>query len=321
MTKITQVKSLAEKGSMLFTSLHFLVVLFLAVLFLIALPLRSQAADNFGKKLQVYAVNYPLAYFAQRIADKQADVFFPGPSDQDPAYWMPDTKIIAKYQKADLILLNGANYAKWVAKVSLPQSKMVDTSKRFKDRYIYTKEEVTHSHGPQGKHAHENLAFTTWLDFSLAAEQARAVQHAMGRKRPDLAFVFQKNFNRLYLELTALDTQLKQIVSSDPQRPLVVSHPVYDYLAQGYGMNIESLHWEPDQILDPTAWKGLRAILSHHPARWLAWEAPPINDIVSQLETMGLESVVVSPCAGRPEQGDFMTVMHQNLENLKRVYK
>ncbi len=310
MTKKTH-NPLAEKGAMLF----------LVLLFLIAVPLWVRAADNFEKKLQVYAVNYPLAYFAQRIAQTHADVFFPGPLDEDPAYWMPDTKTIAKYQKADLILLNGANYAKWVVKVSLPQSKMVDTSKSFKGRYIYTKEELTHSHGPQGKHAHENLAFTTWLDFSLAAEQARTVQHAMGRKRPDLASVFQENFNRLYLELTALDTQLKQIVSSDPQRPLVVSHPVYDYLAQGYGMNIESLHWEPDQILDPTDWKGLRTILSDHPARWLAWEAPPINNIVGQLETMGLESVVVSPCAGRPEQGDFMSVMHQNLKNLKRVYK
>ncbi len=311
MTKKTQVKPLAEKRSMLF----------LAVMFLIAIPLRVQAADNFEKKLQVYAVNYPLAYFAQRITETHADVFFLGPLDEDPAYWMPDAKTIAKYQKADLILLNGANYAKWVSKVSLPQSKMVDTSKRFKDRYIYTKEELTHSHGPQGKHAHENLAFTTWLDFSLAAEQARAVQHAMGRKRPDLASVFQENFNRLYQELTAIDTHLKQIVSNDPERPLVVSHPIYDYLAQGYGMNIESLHWEPDQILDPAHWKELRTILSDHPAKWLVWEAPPVNDIVGRLETMGLKSVVVLPCAGRPEKGDFMSVMHQNLESIKRVYE
>jgi zinc transport system substrate-binding protein len=315
MTEKIHVKPLAEKGSMLF-----LCVLFLAVLFLIAIPLTVQAADSFEKKLQVYAVNYPLAYFAQRIAESHADVFFPGPLDEDPAYWMPDTKTIAKYQKADLILLNGANYAKWVAKVSLPLSKMVDTSKAFKDRYIYTKKEITHSHGPQGKHAHENLAFTTWLDFSLAAEQARTVQHAMGKKRPDLASVFQENFNRLYQELMTLDTQLKKIVSSDPERPLVVSHPVYDYLAQRYGMNIESLHWEPDQILDPAHWNGLRSMIANHPAKWLVWEAPPIKDTMGQLETMGLKSVVVSPCAGQPEKGDFMTVMHQNLENIQRLY-
>jgi zinc transport system substrate-binding protein len=311
MAEKIQIKPLVGKGSMLF----------LAVMLLIAIPLRGQAADNFEKKLQVYTVNYPLAYFAQRIGGEHVDVFFPGPPNEDPAYWMPDSKTIDKYQKADLILLNGANYAKWVAKVSLPQSKMADTSKRFKDRYIYTKEAVTHSHGPQGKHAHENLAFTTWLDFSLAAEQAKAVQHAMGRKRPGLASEFQENFNLLYLELTAIDTQLKQIVSSNPERPLVVSHPVYDYLAQGYGMNIESLHWEPDQILDPAHWKGLKTILSDHPAKWLVWEAPPIKETVGQLETMGLKSVAVSPCACRPEKGDFMTVMHQNLENIKSVYE
>jgi len=33
-----------------------------------------------------------------------------------------------------------------------------------------------HTHGPEGEHAHENLASTTWLDPILAVEQARAIQ-------------------------------------------------------------------------------------------------------------------------------------------------
>ena len=142
---------------------------FFITIFIILLTSISSisAADKSMNKLQVYTVNYPLAYFAQKIAKDHADVFFPVPASEDPAYWMPDAQIISRYQKADLILLNGAGYAKWTAKVSLPRSKMVDTSKTFKDRYIYTKAAVTHSHGPEGKHAHENLAFTTCLEISL----------------------------------------------------------------------------------------------------------------------------------------------------------
>ena len=75
-----------------------------------------------GDRLSVYTVNYPLAYFAERIGGDQVEVVFTAPPDVDPAYWVPDQKTITAYQQADLILLNGANYAKWISKVSLPRS-------------------------------------------------------------------------------------------------------------------------------------------------------------------------------------------------------
>ena len=84
-----------------------------------------------------------------------------------------DAKTISDYQSADLILLNGANYAKWVNKVSLPRFRMVNTSAAFKDRYIEAAEMLTHSHGAEGKHGHEALAFTTWIDFGLAVRTSR----------------------------------------------------------------------------------------------------------------------------------------------------
>ncbi len=97
---------------------------------------------------------------------------FPAPADVDPAYWNPDVGTISAYQQSDLIFLNGAGYAKWVDKVSLPGSKLVNTSKKFKDQYISTEDAVTHSHGPKSGHANENVAFTTWIDFELASRHA-----------------------------------------------------------------------------------------------------------------------------------------------------
>ena len=37
----------------------------------------------------VYVVNYPLQYFAMRIAGDFADVQYPAPADIDPAFWKP----------------------------------------------------------------------------------------------------------------------------------------------------------------------------------------------------------------------------------------
>jgi zinc transport system substrate-binding protein len=273
------------------------------------------------EKLTVYVVNYPLKYFAELIGGEHATVVFPAPGDEDPAYWMPDTKTISAYQRADLILLNGADYAKWVSKVSLPRFRLVDTSASFKDQYIETAEVITHSHGPKGKHAHEALAFTTWIDFDLAAKQAQAITDVLSRKRPKLRGGFEKNFSVLQKDLMALDRDIKAVVSRNPSKPLLASHPVYDYFARRYGLNIKSVHWEPDEIPIDEQWMELRSILRDHPAQWMIWEGEPIKASVEKLKSMGINSLVFDPCGNVPDQGDFMSVMRQNVENLKVAFE
>ena len=154
---------------------------------LLTLGMACAMADApIGARPVVYAANYPLAYFANRIAGDLAEVGFPAPSDVDPAFWMPDEATLLGYQRADLILLNGAGYERWTRVISLPASRVVDTTRPVADRYIRTGEVVTHTHGPSGEHAHENLAFTTWLDLNIAAEQAKSIAHALSGRIPAL---------------------------------------------------------------------------------------------------------------------------------------
>ena len=273
------------------------------------------------ESLNIFVVNYPLKYFAERIGGEHVKVTFPAPADVDPAYWNPDVATISAFQKSDLILLNGAGYAKWVAKVSLPRSKIVDTSRQFKDRYITTKEVMTHSHGAAGEHAHEALAFTTWLDFDLAARQAEVIAAAMGRKRPRLRDAFQNNSEALAKDINDLDQSIQAIVSQKPSTPLIVSHPVYDYFASRYRLNIVSVHWEPDQIPSDSQLKGFQGILKQHPAQWMVWEGEPIQVSVDKLKTIGVDSLVFDPCGNVPDQGDFMTVMRSNVDNLRKAFQ
>ncbi|MBT8369957.1 MAG: metal ABC transporter substrate-binding protein [Deltaproteobacteria bacterium] len=286
------------------------------ILFMIVFSVPCSSAAG---PLNIYVVNYPLKYFAERIGGDHVKVEFPVTADVDPAYWNPDLADISAFQKADLILLNGAGYAKWMAKVSLPRSNMVDTSRQFKDRYITTKEVMTHSHGGAGEHAHEDLAFTTWLDFELADRQAKAIAAAMGRKRPELRDTFQNNFKALAKDLKALDQDIQAIVSQKPSTPLIVSHPVYDYFARRYGLNIVSVHWEPDQVPRDNQLREFKGILKQHPAQWMIWEGKPVQASVDILKTLGVDSLVFDPCGNVPDQGDFMTLMRENVENLRKA--
>jgi len=238
----------------------------------------------------------------------------------DPAFWMPDEETVRAYQGADLILLNGAGYAHWVDRVSLPASRMVNTSRDFADQYIETTSGVSHSHGPGGEHSHSGTAFTTWLDLDQAVRQAEAVAQAIVRKRPDAKGRVEQNLETLKGELAALDARLAKTSAAAPSRPLLGSHPVYQYLARRYGLNLLSVLWEPDAAPTPQQWGEFERLLKDHPARWMLWEAAPLPETAQRLRTLGVESIVFDPCGNRPAAGDFVSVMTGNANNLEAAY-
>ncbi len=272
-----------------------------------------------GKPL-VYATNYPLQYFVERIADGAVDVRFPVPGDQDPAYWTPAPDDVLAMQEADLIVLNGASYEGWLKNVSLPPSRMVVTTDGLADRLIPLAVEVTHSHGLEGEHEHSSTAFTTWLDPTLAAAQAAAIQEALAARWPRHADRFEAQLAQLTEELTALDAGTREAVAGNPELPVLFSHPVYQYLAHRYGLDARSVHFEPDQIPDDAAWQELAAMLEERPASWMIWEGSPLPEIRQRLESLRVRSVVFDPCARTPPSGDFLAVMEKNTQALRAVF-
>ena len=276
--------------------------------------------ESHGKPT-VYVVNYPLQYFTERIGAEHVQVVFPAPADEDPAFWKPDVNTIAAFQAADLIVDNGATYAKWLKIASLPKAKLVNTSERFKERYIEIQDTLTHSHGPGGEHSHSGTAFTTWLDMRQAVQQAQAITAALSRLLPEQKSVFEQHYAELEQDLLALDQRLEAIVAKQRAQPLVASHPVYQYLARRYGLNLQSVLWEPDVMPDDKQWQGLQSILQAHAAKWMLWEGAPLPASVDKLRTLGVKSLVFDPCGNTPEQGDFLSVMKQNVANLQQAFQ
>jgi len=274
------------------------------------------AVDQDSGALSVCVVNYPLGYFAERIGGDHVKVLFPAPAEVDPAFWSPDADTIAAYQDADLILLNGAGYATWVDRATLPSSKIVNTSSGFAFQHIPLDDTVTHSHGPEGEHAHGGWAFTTWIDPTQAVEQARAIREAMAAADPEHAEQFGAGFAALVADLSALDQRFAAAAETIGDQPLIFSHPVYQYLIRRYGLNGVSVHWEPDQAPDLGQ---LEHLLEEQAAHWMIWEGVPLAESVTDLAAYGVKSVVFDPCGNTPETGDYMTVMAANAEALETI--
>jgi zinc transport system substrate-binding protein len=293
-----------------------LAVAMLAGMLLISRPGFADDADP----LEVRAANYPLAYFAERIAGVHARVVLPAPPGIDPASWRPDAAAVLEFQQADLILLNGAGYAKWVATATLPQQRTVDTSRAFRDRYIESEHRVRHSHGPGGAHDHGGIAFTTWLDFTLAAAQARAIADALVAARPALTRDFERGFESLTADLGDLDRRMSAAARAAAGHPLLASHPVYQYLARRYRLDLRALTWEPDAMPAEEEWSRLAKLLETHPARIMIWEAAPLPEVTERLRGSAIGTVVFEPCGNAPRDGDFLSVMNRNIAAMETAF-
>jgi len=260
-----------------------------------------------AEPLQVYTVNYPLQYFAERIAGEHARVVFPAPAGIDPATWQPGISEIQLFQQADLVLLNGAGYAQWVQQASLPRARLLDTSAAFSDALIEMGGSVSHSHGPGGEHAHSGYAAYTWLDPVQAVYQAAAIRDALIRLRPDAGAVLEQNFNSLEQELLELDSRMKAVTVDLQSVPILAAHPVYQYLGRRYVLDMHTGYWEPVAL----AGREQPAIMLRDTA------APPATQ--QQLEAQGIRPVVFATAANRPVEGDYLTVMQENLARLDAV--
>lgn len=280
---------------------------------------QVQNKSSSSARKTVYVDNYPLKYFADRISGNAIDVVFPCPVGEDPAYWRPGAEAIQGYQQADLILVNGATYAKWLAFVSLAESRLVDTSRGFAAECIPLEDAVVHRHGPGGEHAHEGVAFTTWLDPRQAMLQAEAVSKALARLVPVQKEAFSANFVKLKGDLQQLDQALTDSLQGYSQQPLLASHPVYQYLARRCTWNLKSLHWEPNEMPDDGQWQELASLLDKHPAKWMIWEASPSSQVADRLKSMGVACIVFEPCGNVPGQGDYLDAMQRNIRNLKVI--
>ena len=267
----------------------------------------------------VVTSNYPLYFFAGRITegvDVAPEIVFPD-IDGDPASWVPSAAQIQLLQSADVVILNGAGAEPWLDLITIDRRRLVDTSENIADRLIPLDDSVQHQHGPEGEHSHQGTAFTTWLDPQLAIAQAQSVTNALIQLAPSGETGFRDNMAKLEEELMQLDSLLAEAFAELDGRPVLFSHPVYQYLQRRYDINGQSVHWEPDQEPTTQAWIAMQQIIAAHPATIMIWEDEPLATTAKRLSDFGINSIAFNTAANMPDAGDYLSTMRDNAERLE----
>jgi zinc transport system substrate-binding protein len=288
-----------------------------------AIPAAHAAED----KPEVFTTFYPTEYFTSRIAGDLVEVKNPVPEDADPIFWEPSREELQAYQQADLIVLNGAGFEKWVQNATLPEDRVVDTAAPFESEFIVYEDAVTHSHGSVGEHTHEGLDGHTWLDPQNAKIQAAQIKEALVERFPEQRAEFEEGYQALTSDLDALDQTLSSYKESYDGKPIFASHPAYNYLAQRYGWNVDNLDLDPEEMPSDETFAEIKARQANHPAKYIVWEAKPTPEIAKRFEDeLGLESITFSPVEllsddQRAANVDYLDVMKENLERIEPVFK
>jgi zinc transport system substrate-binding protein len=265
----------------------------------------------------IYTDFYPTQYFTQRIAGDIAEVICPVPPDEDAIFWKPDADTIARYQKADLIVLNGAGFAKWVTQTTLPDSRVIETANPFKPDWITFENAVVHKHGNEGEHSHEGLDGHTWIDPVNAKAQAEVIKDEVIRRWPEHKDAFESGFTTLAADLDQLDRGFRAL---DSGVPILTSHPAYNYISRRYGWKIHNLNLDPGQMPDDETFARIKEILSTFAAGYVLWESVPTPEIATRFQDeLALTSKVFSPCELK-DTDDYLTVMRSNLATMQSIF-
>jgi zinc transport system substrate-binding protein len=293
-------------------------------IFIVGILLMSCDEKGAGDKTvdtaqaSIITVNYPLYYFTQQLAADLATVILPVPAGSDPAQWNPQLEDILQMQQAELIILNGAGYSTWLDKVSLSPNRLVNSSLDAKDQWITLDGQTTHSHGPGGEHSHGGYAFTTWMDMTLARQQASAIARALIKRWPGQQQAIALREARLLEALTELDKAYQRLAVDLAGKNLIYSHPVYQYFERRYQLAGESLHWEPGEMPSEKQWRYLQNRVAGKSDNLFIWEDEPSTGIAQRMAAMGLASVVIRPAANTSSK-DWLSEQQANLERLRNL--
>lgn len=226
---------------------------------------KSAATD------QILVSSQPLLEMAQAVAAETLPVAKIVSDSVSSRYWKPTREEARTLQQARLILINGAGYEPWTARLSLPDSRLIDTAAGYYDQLVRIPDAVTHQHGPGGKHGHPGTVWATWLNPELASSQLSQVTSALTKVSPEQKTKLEANAARMKSQLESVNQRVSELQTLTGEMKLTIlsDGPFYQYLTERLGWKLNYMHWsETGELSDidqqelTTAMKDLPA--DHH---------------------------------------------------------
>ncbi len=264
--------------------------------------LKSDSMDD----IDIYTSLYPVEFITSYIYSAHADVnsIYPDGIVVD-SYELTD-KLISDYSECDLLIYNGLSKEKEYAKDMLNKNrkmKIIDVSM-----------------GMEYANGIEEL----WLDPSNFLMMAQNIRNGFKQYITNkyLEKEIDENYEKLKLEASELDAELKLIVENADNKTLVVSNNMFKYLEK-YGLEIISLE-ENDNLTDKVRSDVNRLISSGNINYIFIKKYEQVNNTIQNLlDTTNVNLLTIDTLSSiseddRENKETYITIMKKNIELFKK---
>jgi len=285
---------------------HFAGALLCAALAAVSCGGSSEAGGSDDARPHVVAAFYPLAFATGRVVGKAAVVEILTPTGVEPHDLELSSGQVRDIAEADLVVYLGQGFQPAVedAVANLDASRRLDALEGKSLLRGVEEDEETDPH--------------IWLDPTIMATMADQIAGRLGALDPGGTDGYEANAEALNRDLLELDREYSDVLSNCRSKEFVTSHAAFGYLAARYGLHQTSIAGvDPEGEPSPGRLAEVARFVDEHDVTKIFFEelAPP--DLAETLaRETGAEAEVLSPLETPPERGDYLDVMHTNLDKL-----
>ncbi|MHB1393170.1 MAG: metal ABC transporter substrate-binding protein [Clostridia bacterium] len=292
-------------------------------------PINQSRQINVDEgSMKIYASFYPMYYLASEIAGDKAEVISMVPAGAEPHDWEPTPKMVIELSKADMFVYNGVEMEPWIDKI-LPninkgKTKIVDASKGIE--LLESEEHEEEGEQDGGDQEHGRYDPHIWVSPIRAMQQAQTIYDALVESDSTNSEYYRTNFNELIAKLTKLDKDIRDTSMAFKSNVIVVSHEAFGYFANDYRLEQIAIRGvNPQEEPSPSKMAELVRVCREKDVKYIFFEkltSPKLSETLAR--EVGAETLVLNDAAGLNEEDiksgkDYITVMYDNLENLKKA--
>lgn len=256
--------------------------------------------------ITIYTSVYPIEYVTERLYGNHANVVSFYPSESNPYEYKLTKKQIKDYSTSNLIVYNGLDKEKdYIVEMinNNKNLKIIDATARIE---------------------YQNSMDEIWINPSSLLTIAQNIKNGFKEYVTSsyLQDEIDNNYDKLKLEISTIDAEMKEMVANAENKTIVVSSNDLTFLSK-YGFNVISLDDSTvtDKIISDTKKLINNKQISYIYMKNNEEENSTIKSIKQSYPNVGilkLNTLNTISAQDKANKKDYISIMYDNIDNLKK---
>lgn len=304
-------------------------MMIITVVFLLLTACTNDAEQQESKaEMTIYTSIYPIEYFTQRIGMDKVYVKSVYPPGVDAHTYEPTAKTMTNIAKSDAFIYLGAGLEGFAESAAdALENEDVQLVELGKEESLFSEVDEDHHEGhDHGSESDKDPHI--WIDPIRAKEMATYIKETLISLKPKYKDEFEQNYQALVADLDELHSDYEQVTNTANQKEIFVSHAAYGYWEQRYGLEQVSVNGiSPNSAPSQRELERLIGEAKTKDMNYMIFEQNVSNKVASIIQKeVGAKPVTIHNLSVRTEENienkeDYITIMRQNLDVLKKVLK